>query len=154
MKTDKNNNNTYGVMANGEYTDVSNSLLGAKQYASRNGYDEVYKRFNNGYVTSLTVVKVGKKWINHRMHEQTYNFLKTRGYNPYRFFELTLKAFENGETMPSQLGDLIDSQKDCLLFIDYKQTIILSPTTGVHTLNERNYNQRVKEHWKGFLSNQ
>ncbi len=45
----------YGVEINGQYMDVSNSLLGAKQYATRNGFNEVYKRA--GY----NVLKVAEK---------------------------------------------------------------------------------------------
>ena len=58
------NNHTYGVTSyQGGYVDVSNTLLGAKQYATRNGYNEVYIRFNNGYHTALKAEKVNGKWV-------------------------------------------------------------------------------------------
>ena len=40
---------TYGVLLdrNGEYRDVSSTLLGAKQFATRNGYKEVHKRMGS-----------------------------------------------------------------------------------------------------------
>lgn len=57
-------NHTYGVAGyQSGYMDVSNTLLGAKQYATRNGYSEVYIRFNNGYHTALKAKKVNGKWV-------------------------------------------------------------------------------------------
>jgi len=59
------NNHTYGVASyQSGYMDVSKTLLGAKQYATRNGYSEVYIRFNNGYHTAMKAEKINGKWIN------------------------------------------------------------------------------------------
>ena len=52
---------TYGIESSGEYIVVSNSLLGAKQYATRNGFTEVYKAYNN-YHVSLVSTKLNNKW--------------------------------------------------------------------------------------------
>ena len=55
--------NTYGVASNkGNYTDVSSSERGAKSYATRNGYTEVYIRFNSGYNIALVSTKINNKW--------------------------------------------------------------------------------------------
>ncbi len=52
------NNHTYGVNTrNHGYVDVSNTERGAKNYATRNGYSEVYIRFNSGYCVSLNATK-------------------------------------------------------------------------------------------------
>ena len=53
----------YGVLNNEEiHTDVSNTLLGAKQYATRNGYNKVSARI--GYVAYVVSVKLSKgKWV-------------------------------------------------------------------------------------------
>ena len=51
----------YGVTnQDGVHIDVSNSLLGAKQYATRNNYDKVSKRV--GYNAFIICVKVKNKW--------------------------------------------------------------------------------------------
>ena len=51
----------YGIInAHGVHIDVSNSLLGAKQYATRNGYDKVSKRL--GYNAMTIARKVNNKW--------------------------------------------------------------------------------------------
>jgi hypothetical protein len=59
MKT----NHTYGVAPNGNYCDVSRTLRGAKNYAARHGYSEVYIRFNCGYHVTLKAEKVNGKWV-------------------------------------------------------------------------------------------
>ena len=53
----------YGVLLNrnGEYRDVSNTLLGAKQFATRNGYKEVHKRM--GYTIRLIATKESNVWV-------------------------------------------------------------------------------------------
>lgn len=57
-------NHTYGVNTrNNGYTDVSNTLLGAKQYATRHGFTEVYIRFNNGYHVAKVATKINGKWV-------------------------------------------------------------------------------------------
>ena len=57
------NNHTYGVNTlNRGYIDVSNTLLGAKQYATRNGYTEVYIRYNSGYHVNKVAIKTANKW--------------------------------------------------------------------------------------------
>lgn len=53
----------FGVIdTKGNYTDVSTTLLGAKQYATRNGYTRVGQRseFNNMVVR--VYVRKGGKW--------------------------------------------------------------------------------------------
>lgn len=54
---------TYGVLLNrnGEYRDVSNTLLGAKQFATRNGYKEVHKRM--GSIVRKVSIKENNEWI-------------------------------------------------------------------------------------------
>lgn len=55
--------NIYGILdSNDTHIDVSKTERGAKQYASRNGYDKVSIRFNGGYIAKTVAVKVGKKW--------------------------------------------------------------------------------------------
>lgn len=49
--------NTYGVAPQGSYTDVSLTERGAKSFATRNGYKEIYIRFNSGYHVELIAVK-------------------------------------------------------------------------------------------------
>lgn len=51
----------YGVISSGgTHIDVSLTLLGAKQYATRNGYTEVSKRV--GYNARIIAEKVNGKW--------------------------------------------------------------------------------------------
>ena len=53
----------YGVLdRNNCHIDVSETLLGAKQYATRNGYEVVSKRVE--YNVIVAAKKVGNKWIN------------------------------------------------------------------------------------------
>jgi hypothetical protein len=54
----------YGVAPHGGYCDVSKTLRGAKMYATRNGYNEVYLRFNCGYNVALTSEKISGRWVN------------------------------------------------------------------------------------------
>lgn len=50
--------NIYGVIdSNGCHVDVSNTLLGAKQYATRNGYRQVSIRYNCGYTVKIVATK-------------------------------------------------------------------------------------------------
>jgi len=52
---------TYGIAtSSGEYIDVSKTLQGAKNYATRHGYKEVYIRFNCGYNIALVATKTTK----------------------------------------------------------------------------------------------
>lgn len=53
----------YGVLHNDAHIDVSNTLLGAKQYATRNGYEIVTKR--TGYNAICVAKKVNNKWLNY-----------------------------------------------------------------------------------------
>lgn len=53
----------FGVIdIEGNYTDVSTTLLGAKQYATRNGFNRVGQRseFNNMVIRAY--VRKGGKW--------------------------------------------------------------------------------------------
>ena len=64
------NKHTYGVNTlnsgyidvSSGYIDVSSTLLGAKQYATRNGYTEVYIRYNSGYHVKKVAIKTNGKW--------------------------------------------------------------------------------------------
>ena len=57
-------NHVYGVVdKNGVHHDVSKTLLGAKQYATRNGYKQVSVRYNCGYVVAIVAVKESNKWV-------------------------------------------------------------------------------------------
>lgn len=52
----------YGVLnKEGIHTDISNSLLGAKQYATRNGFHKVSKRM--GYTARLVAIKEDDVWV-------------------------------------------------------------------------------------------
>jgi hypothetical protein len=53
----------YGVVSNGAHVDVSNTLLGAKQYATRNGYTVVTLRHNAGHIATKCVEKINGKWL-------------------------------------------------------------------------------------------
>lgn len=55
-------NHTFGVAPRGNYCDVSRSELGAKNYATRNGYNAVYIRFDGSMTIALRSEKIGKKW--------------------------------------------------------------------------------------------
>nr|WP_317632314.1 hypothetical protein [uncultured Flavobacterium sp.] len=56
--------NTYGVLDNnGIHTDVSNTEQGAKNYATRNGYNKVSIRYNCGYTAELIAEKINNNWI-------------------------------------------------------------------------------------------
>jgi len=55
----------YGVTDNkNTHTDVSNTLLGAKQYATRNGYKTVSIRI--GYNVTLLQYKQGNRWYKYK----------------------------------------------------------------------------------------
>jgi hypothetical protein len=41
---------------------VSNSLKGAKRYATNRGYDKVGIRYNSGYHCSVVAIKINNKW--------------------------------------------------------------------------------------------
>lgn len=57
--------NTYGVLnSENVHTDVSNTLKGAKRYATLNGYTKVSIRYNGGYVAELIAEKINGKWVN------------------------------------------------------------------------------------------
>lgn len=50
----------YGITYNGIHTDVSRTILGAKQYATRNGYNTISKRL--GYNAVIVAKKLDGKW--------------------------------------------------------------------------------------------
>lgn len=56
--------NIYGIISNGIHIDVSNTERGAKQYATRNGFNIVSIRFNCGYIVTEIAIKNNNKWIN------------------------------------------------------------------------------------------
>lgn len=53
----------YGIVLNGAHVDVSNSLQGAKQYATKNEFDIVSVRYNCGYIAKEIAKKQNGKWI-------------------------------------------------------------------------------------------
>lgn len=53
----------YGVEINGVHVDVSKTLLGAKQYATRNGLTLVTCRINCGMIAVKSVEKINGKWL-------------------------------------------------------------------------------------------
>ena len=56
--------NIYGIIFNGIHNDVSNTEKGAKQYATRNGYNIISIRYNCGYIVQEIANKVNGKWKN------------------------------------------------------------------------------------------
>lgn len=59
------NKHTYGIETlSFGYIDISNSLRGAKNFATRHGYTSVFIRYNNGYVINKVAEKVNNKWVN------------------------------------------------------------------------------------------
>jgi hypothetical protein len=55
--------NIYGVVNNeGVHIDVSNSLLGAKQYATKNKFNTVSIRYRGGYTAEKIFEKINNKW--------------------------------------------------------------------------------------------
>ena len=58
------NNYIYGIITSrGTHIDVSNSLLGAKQYATRHHYEKVSKRNDAHYLAQIVAVKTDGKWV-------------------------------------------------------------------------------------------
>jgi len=53
----------YGIVTSEGYQDCSRSEKGAKNYATRNGFDEIYIRFNCGYGTKIIAFNKKGKWI-------------------------------------------------------------------------------------------
>ena len=49
-------NNTYGVLDhNNRHIDISNSLLSAKRYATKHGYNVVTIRYDSGYIVQKSI---------------------------------------------------------------------------------------------------
>ena len=56
-------NKIYGVIASDYgHLDTSNTERGAKNYATRHGYDLVSVRYNGGYDVDLVAMKIANKW--------------------------------------------------------------------------------------------
>lgn len=54
----------YGIISNGVHYDVSKSIKGAKNFATRNGYDVITIRINSGYICYEIAYKNKKgNWI-------------------------------------------------------------------------------------------
>jgi len=55
--------NIYGIIENRtrSHVDVSKSEIGAKIYATKNGYDKVSIRYNCGYNVRIIAVKINNK---------------------------------------------------------------------------------------------
>jgi hypothetical protein len=51
---------------------------------------------------------------------------------------------------------LIECKNECELrhSKEFNLFYMISNTTGIHQLNEPEYNERIKAHWNGFLNNQ
>lgn len=58
-------NNMYGVVnSEGIHTDVSKTEKGAKNYATRHGYNKVSIRYNSGYHIDIIAIKTNKgRWL-------------------------------------------------------------------------------------------
>ena len=55
----------YGVLnSKGIHTDVSKTEIGAKQYATRNGYSQVSRRTE--YHVFIVATKEGSKWVEYK----------------------------------------------------------------------------------------
>ena len=55
--------NVYGIVVDGIHHDVSKTERGAKNYATRNGHDNVSVRYNCGYVVDVVAVNIKGKWV-------------------------------------------------------------------------------------------
>ena len=55
-------NHTFGVAPHGAYYDVSRTERGAKNYATRHGYNAIFIRFDGSMIIALRAEKIGKKW--------------------------------------------------------------------------------------------
>jgi hypothetical protein len=55
--------NLYGILdSNDCHIDTSLTERGAKNYATRHGYNSVSVRFNAGYHVEVIAVKINNKW--------------------------------------------------------------------------------------------
>ena len=63
----------FGVISNGVHIDASNTLRGAKCFATRNGYSTVSIRYNGGYIAKEVATKRGGKWVNLTEGQIRYN---------------------------------------------------------------------------------
>jgi hypothetical protein len=90
------NNHAFGIVSkeNG-YIDTSNSLLGAKNHATRNGYKRVFKRFNGGYHVELATDKTCGFWVDSKDFK---SFLNQSGHDDVKALKFTLKALSEGST--------------------------------------------------------
>ena len=53
----------FGVLDDNRcHVDVSNSERGAKNYATRHGYDLISVRYNGGYNVDMVAMKIANKW--------------------------------------------------------------------------------------------
>ncbi len=69
----KQSNNTFGVLCNGVHIDVSKTLQGAKNFATRNGYLTVTIRYNSGYIAAEISHKYSGKWKDLNKGQIRYN---------------------------------------------------------------------------------
>ena len=57
--------NIYGILdKNNCHVDICRTEIGAKRFATKNGYNKVSIRYNCGYVCEVVAKKVNNKWIN------------------------------------------------------------------------------------------
>lgn len=60
----KDNNNMHGVLTRGGYVDIAFTERGAKNFATRHGYKEVYRRSPIGdFTVILVATHNGKRWV-------------------------------------------------------------------------------------------
>lgn len=63
----------YGVLIKGCHVDVSNTLHGAKCFATRNGYLTVTIRYNGGYIAKEIAHKYDGHWKEIKECQTRYN---------------------------------------------------------------------------------
>lgn len=63
MKLTSTKSHTYGVNTRGGYVDVSRTERGAKNYATRHGYNEIHIRYDSGCIIQFIARRSGKKWV-------------------------------------------------------------------------------------------
>jgi len=67
-----------------------------------------------------------------------------------------MKITSNTKIFLEMFTSLIDEQNNCQLrqAKEFNSFYMISPNTGIHQLNEAEFNERIKAHWSGFLKNQ
>lgn len=60
-------NNIYGITYDGIHTDISHSLLGTKQYATKHGYNTISIRYNCGYNAEVIAKRINNEWVSYQL---------------------------------------------------------------------------------------